>query len=364
MIVVSCALLGAVGLAAPADLTSEPWPGAAPAVHERALVRRSVGRGRGTLVAPVEPDTRAFPSLTPHEFSGAEVGDWLIDNVAAPANALFDRIHFPVVKKVAIFLGETKVAPRERHLIRTEQVLQMVTHLEPGDLILEKTNWYLCNLAIPGFWGHSELYIGSYDQAVAYFDDPAVNAYFAALGYDSFAGYLVSHYPDAVVRWRIGAETDGNTVRIIEADGLARRTIFNSAEHGLTRDFVAVLRPRLLSKVDKARALVVALGYLDRPYDFTFDVSQDDALTCTELLARSYATEGDKRGVRFRVERAATGKPMIFPTSLVEVYRQEQQSEDRQFSLVYFLKGDEASGQASIGSEREFVESAGWTFPF
>lgn len=364
MIAVGCALVGVVGLAAPADLTSDLWPAELPVGRGHAVARRSIGSGQGASATPVEPEIREFPSLTPPEFNSAAVGDWLIDNVTSPVNKLFDRIHFPVVKKVAIFLGETKVAPKERHLIRTEQVHQMMPRMQPGDLILEKTNWYLCNLAIPGFWGHSELYIGSYDEAIAYFDGPEVNAYFATLGFDDLRHFLVSQMPDAVVRWRAGAETDGGVVRIIEADGLAQRTIFNSAEHGLTRDFVAVLRPRLLSKVDKVRALVVALGYLDRPYDFTFDVSADDALTCTELLARSYATEGDKRGVRFRVGRAGTGKPMIFPTSLVEVYRQEAGTDDRQFSLVYFLKGDEASGLASVGNEREFIDSASWTFPF
>jgi hypothetical protein len=170
--------------------------------------------------------------------------------------------------------------------------------------------------------------------------------------------------PDAVVRWRAGAETDGRTVRIIEADGLARRTVFNSAEHGLTRDFVAALRPRLLSKLDKALAVAVALGYLDRPYDFTFDVSSDDTLTCTELLARAYATDAQKRGINFAIGRAGTGKPMIFPNSLVETYAREADAADRQFSFVYFLRGDERTGLASVGSEREFIDSANWSFPF
>ncbi|MBN2358394.1 MAG: hypothetical protein JXR83_03015 [Deltaproteobacteria bacterium] len=337
------------------DTAPQNW-----SVRRTAIIARSRARAASS-VASRRPRSAA---RTPRDLDGAEVGEWLITNIGGPATELFDQIDFPVIKKVAIFLGETRVARTDRHLISEAQVLQMVQHLEPGDLILEKTNWYLCNLAIPGFWGHSELYLGSYDEALAYFDEPAVDEHFALLGFEGFADYLVSMYPDAVVRWRAGAETDGRTVRIIEADGLARRTILNSAEHGLTRDFVAALRPRLLSKLDKALALLVALSYLDQPYDFTFDVSSDDALTCTELLARAYASDASKRGLHFEIGRAGTGKPMIFPTSLVESYVREAGAADRQFSFVYFLKGDEATGQAGVGSERDFIDSASWTFPF
>jgi len=281
--------------------------------------------------------------------------DLIAAALAVPALERYGSFRGPVVKEVAQFLGRTRVETRTRPLIRLSQVRTMLAQLEPGDLILEKKTGYLCNLAIRGFWGHSAIYIGSYEEAQAYFDTEEVKAYFRELGFDGFMEFVEQRSPEAIALWRDDDHLGGAPVRVLEGDGLARSIVLRSAEQSLASDYVAALRPLQPGRLDKARAIADALSYWNTPYDFGFDVHSDDALVCTELIAKAYAGGGDKRGLRLPVERTLDGPYMIYPSAIAELITEPVEGEARQLELVYFLRGIEGEGRAEVGGADEFA---------
>ena len=73
------------------------------------------------------------------------------------------RAWFPIQKRVSEWMGDTKVR-RTPSLITEEDLDKMRKSLAPGDILLERRNWYLSNAGLPGFWPHAALYIGTLDE--------------------------------------------------------------------------------------------------------------------------------------------------------------------------------------------------------
>ena len=101
-------------------------------------------------------------------------GQKAVQNTALnPVRAWFSRIgrrleqdvHVPFYeaqKMMATFMGDTRIVRREPFI--PEDLVQRTlaqTQLQPGDIILERRNWYLSNAFLPGFWPHCALYVGT-----------------------------------------------------------------------------------------------------------------------------------------------------------------------------------------------------------
>lgn len=261
----------------------------------------------------------------------------------------------PAVTSVATWMGDTKYAREKRTgLITTAQVDALVAQLRPGDIILERRNWYVSNIGLPGFWPHAAFFVGTQADLEATFDsDPEVLAAYGG----PFTAALQQKFPKAWLAFQTLAD-DGQPTRIAEA--VSEGVIFNSAHHSLGADYVGALRPRL-RLVDKARAVERAFARHGLPYDFEFDFTTDDALVCSELVYKSYQQRADEGASLVFPLASVLGRPTLPPSDIVHQFDRTAGTPDGQLDFVGFLDGSEASKSAVVATETAFRDS--WRRP-
>ena len=218
---------------------------------------------------------------------------------------------YAVQSVVSEWIGDTRIVQRPP-LVSTERIDRFQGQLRPGDILLERRNWFLSNAFLPGFWPHAALYVGTVDdlKRLGIADAPAVREHLA-----EFA--------------RPAADGRGNTV--IEA--VSEGVVFNSLQHSCHADYVAVLRPRL-SDQQIARAIVTAFGHKGKPYDFGFDFFTSDKLVCTELVYRCY------EGLLHLPLKRVMGRDTLPAVEIVRKFADERGKADRQLDFVLFLDAD------------------------
>lgn len=113
---------------------------------------------------------------------------------------------------------------------------QMKKVLQPGDVVLRRTDGTTSNWFIPGYWGHAALYVGD--------------------------GKIV----DATT----------HDVRQLDVDAFCKEG-----------DAAIVLRPKGIDPEQVARAVEYAREQLGKRYDFDLDFEDDHKFTCTELVETS-----------------------------------------------------------------------------
>jgi len=259
---------------------------------------------------------------------------------------------FPVQREFAEWAGDTRVAPEGRRLIGDAQIEQLRTKLRPGDVIVERRNWYVSNIGLPGFWPHAALFTGSQADIRAAFDgDPALRARYGG----AFSAYLARAHPAA---WRALGERDdhGHPHQVVEAvsEGVTAASLI----HSCGADYVAALRPRLPS-AELARAIDRALAFFGRPYDFNFDFATDDALVCSELVMKAYEPVAGATGARGLTVPYITvaGRRAIPPTEIVRVFANERGRADAQLDFVWFLDGREGQHRAVVAGADALASS-------
>jgi uncharacterized protein YycO len=253
---------------------------------------------------------------------------------------------FPVQKGVAEWMGDTRLAKADRALVTRAQIASLTPRLEPGDVLLERREWYLSNVGLPGFWPHTALFIGDARTRSGYFDDAAVRAWVREQGRadGDFEAFLRERYPAAYANMR--------DARVIEA--ISEGVSFTTIEHSAAADSFAALRPRA-SKRDKAIAIARAFGYVGRPYDFNFDFHTDASLVCSEVLYKAY--EGSVTfPLSTTMQRLNTP-----PNEIVRVFDETFGTNRQQFDLVLFLDGHERERVAKTAGVHEF--RASWKRP-
>jgi len=266
------------------------------------------------------------------------------------------RLVFPVQKGISEWMGQTRVANGEHFLISAEQIAALHAQLRPGDIFLERREWYLSNIGLPGFWPHAALYIGDAEERRAYFDTPEIRAWVNAQGIADgrFETLLRTRYPRAYSR---SQPAGADTPRIIEAVG--KGVTFSTLEHSAAADSVAVLRPRL-SRLAIAQAILKSFDYFDRPYDFDFDFRTDGKLVCTELVFKSYRPEKDRPGLDWPLSSVA-GRPVLTANNIVRHFDETWQTPAQLLDLVAFFDGNARTGRAEESDLESF--RASWRRP-
>ncbi len=236
---------------------------------------------------------------------------------------------FAVQSLVSEWIGDAKIVNRPP-FISVTQIEEMEELLEPGDILLERRNWYLSNAFLPGFWPHAALYIGrEADLArLGILDESAVRA--------------------RLSEWR-QTDAHGWPKTVIEA--VSEGVIFNSLEHSMQADYVAVLRPRLPQQ-RIAEAIVRAFSHEGKPYDFEFDFFSSDKLVCTEVIYRSY--EGLLHFPLVKV----MGRDTLPAIEIIRKFAAEHEGESPELGFVAFLDAVPETGGARFASLSELIASA------
>lgn len=170
------------------------------------------------------------------------------------------RLQFTTSKIVGNTLG--LVRWRSGKLKNDQQMLQAVmSHLQPGDILLEKSPFTLTDKTIPGHFGHVAIYIGSIEQLrdMGALDLPLVQKNLESIA----AGHSV------VEALRNGVQLD-------------------RLQDFMNVDDVAILRPRHLTAEERLHAVNLALGNLGKEYDFNFNVNTTETIVCSELAYLTY----------------------------------------------------------------------------
>ncbi|MBC8105891.1 MAG: hypothetical protein H7Z14_04825 [Anaerolineae bacterium] len=217
----------------------------------------------------------------------------------------------------------------------------MQQQLQPGDIFLERRNWFASNAFLPGFWPHAALYVGRITDLEK-----------LALVRKDENGKWTSDDPNIRDRLRqfLKPAHDGAAHTVIES--VSERVIFNSLDESMHADYVAVLRPRL-TDAQKSQAIARAFSHQGKPYDFEFDFFSADKLVCTELVYRSY--EGL---LHFDLVKIM-GRDTLPALEICKKFAGERTlaDEKRQLDFVLFLDAIPAKNAAKLATEDDFCKS-------
>ncbi len=229
---------------------------------------------------------------------------------------------FPLQKEIAITSSITRATSRE-NFITDKQINIAKKILIPGDILLERRNWYASNIGLPGFWPHSALYTGTLEDMDVYFNDVSF------LKGELFSMYLEQHFAE-VYEFYLQQETS-----VIES--VKEGVILSRFEESGKADYLGVLRPRI-SKEEKLYALLEAFNNYGKPYDFNFDFVTQNSFVCSELLFYAYLPKEHYKGIHFPL-RIISGRLLLTPNDMVQKFDEEYPNSELDF--VLFLDGSE-----------------------
>lgn len=267
-------------------------------------------------------------------------------------------VWFPVQKNVAALMGDIKVWRPGVSLITRDQIRNLREKLRPGDILLQRREWFATNIGIPGYWTHAALYIGSPWERSRYFAGPGLAEWLTKMGSSggTLDSLLRSRYPEQY-QLSVTPQEENHIPRVVEA--IAPGVSFTTLEHSASADSMVVLRPNLPRR-EIARAILRAFHYSGRPYDFNFDFRTDSELVCSELIYKAYEPAGDSPGLSLPLTEVLE-RPLLSPNEIARIFAEEYGKEDSQFTFIAFLDGTEKEQQAMISDVESFLES--WKRP-
>ncbi|MCW8133752.1 MAG: 1-acyl-sn-glycerol-3-phosphate acyltransferase [Planctomycetota bacterium] len=269
-------------------------------------------------------------SLETSRALGRRVWEEKVAMTFGEAKGLGYDAYYKAQSLIATWIGDTKLRePREgRTLLDEAQLKELRSRLQPGDILLERRNWFLSNAFLPGYWPHAALYTGTAEDL-------------KRLGLDTDPR-VAAHFQEFARR-----DEHGHEHVIVEA--LSEGIVFASLEHSIGGgDSVAVLRPRLPPERIK-EALCRGFSHAGKPYDFEFDFFSTDKIVCTELVYRAY--DGD---IHFELVDVM-GRKTLPAIEMVRKYANERGTPGQQLDLIVFIDGDEETGTASMQDEEAFL---------
>lgn len=249
------------------------------------------------------------------------------------------NVWLPVQKNVAVQMSYIRVKQRD-YFITPEIIGKYRERLQPGDILIERRNWHMTNIGIPGFWPHTALYVGTLAEIDRTFDQ---------LGFQPSEKIRMLY--SEVYAALSSSDEAGYPLCVIEA--IRPGVVFQSLEKSANCDYLGVIRPEL-PQLEKFNALLAAFSHYKKPYDLNFDFITDNELVCSELVYKAYQPSGR---LPFTPE-IINGRLLLPPN---EMARQIAARLGDIFSFVLFLDASEKEGRVVEREQTEFVES--WARP-
>lgn len=231
---------------------------------------------------------------------------------------------------VSTWMGDTKLREPGHALIAAGQLEEVRRKLQPGDILLERRNWFVSNAFLPGYWPHAALHIGTPQQIreLGLAEDPRVKA-----------------------NWHRFERTDAAGHVCVVLESISEGVTFTSLEHSVGEaDSVALLRPAL-TREQIREALARAFSHAGKPYDFGFDFFSSDKLVCTELVFRAYD------GALQLPLQNILGTTTLPAVEFVRKFSLERGRPGAQLQFICCLQGDADSGKAEFVNEEQFVRT-------
>jgi hypothetical protein len=237
---------------------------------------------------------------------------------------------YPLKSSFFAWAGDTKILASSPNTIDSIELTRMRRLMKPGDIFLNRSDYYISNIGIPGFWTHAGLYIGDRNERNDFFaNDKATMDWVKAQGENSgnFEKLLLKDYEN-FYQFQVDDWGDFNII-----ESVSEGVIISSFEAGAKKDGIVILRP-LLEKKEIAAAIYTAYSEVSKPYDYNFDFTTDNRIACTELIYKVYESSN-----LFPVYDLF-GKPFSTANEIVEYCDEHYYSTDLKLTMIYIYDGN------------------------
>ena len=266
---------------------------------------------------------------------------------AAVKNYFFHPNVYPIKSVFFAWAGDTKVLESSSNTIGETELAKLRSLIQPGDIILNRSDYYISNIGIPGFWTHAGLYVGTPEERELKFkNDQTCIDWVKEMGEEmgDFEELLYRNF-DSVYHVN---NNHWEEVNIIES--VSEGVVISSFEAGAKKDGIVVLRPELSNK-EIAVAIYKSFEYVSKPYDYNFDFSTDEAIACTELVYKVY-----ENSALFPVH-SMFGKPFSTANEIAEYCDANYEKENLKLSLIYIFDGESGYTANSENAHQIFRKS-------
>ena len=270
--------------------------------------------------------------------------------IDAPLDRLEQRAFvawFPLQKGTAEAISPVRTKHRD-NFITAAHLTTAQGKLRAGDILLQRRNWYLTNLGIPGFWPHAALYVGTPAELDEEF---GIETSIVTDGLRP-SEYLAQRMPRAF-HALTRLDKDGRAPRVIEAVG--EGVIVQPFETSGHADYMAAIRPRLPDDA-RLRAVLEAFKHYGKPYDYNFEFSTGESVVCSELVMKALRKTATYPGITFPLAKQ-NGRFVLPPNDIARVFDDEFGADAQQMDFVFFLDGNEQRKHAAFSDVDSFRDS-------
>lgn len=237
---------------------------------------------------------------------------------------------YPLKSSFFAWAGDTKILASSPNTISSIELSRMRKLMKPGDIFLNRSDYYISNIGIPGFWTHAGLYVGNRNERNDFFaNDKAIMKWVIEKG-ESSGNFEMLLQNNCGTSYQLQIDDLGD-LNIIES--VSEGVIISSFEAGAKKEGIVILRP-LIEKEEIAAAIYKAFCEVSKPYDYNFDFSTDNMIACTELVYKVYQSSS-----LFPVQNMF-GKPFSTANEIAEYCDKNYDSPELKLVMIYIYDGN------------------------